>query len=133
MQNFKTKAMSILIKAVQRPNPQNREEKKFYATVATRSTMDLDGLADLASKFSSLSTGDIYSTLLNMFDALPKELLDGTIVKLGKLGNMSINVDSEGVATAEEVTGDIVKSVHLVFRPSKEFRDELKKFSIRTS
>ncbi|MGV8093756.1 MAG: hypothetical protein AB2L24_18000 [Mangrovibacterium sp.] len=99
--------MSILIKAVQRPNPQNREEKKFYATVATRSTMDLDGLADLASKFSSLSRGDIYSTLLNLFDALPKELLDGTIVQLGKLGNMSINVDNEGVATAEEVTGDI--------------------------
>ena len=125
--------MSILIKSIQRTNPQNRDEKKFYATVATRGTIDLDGLADLASKFSSLSRGDIYSVLLNLLDAIPKELLDGKIVKLGKLGSMSINVDSEGVATAEEVTADIVKSVHVVFRPSQELRDDLNKFSIRTS
>jgi len=125
--------MSILIKAVERANPQNRDEKKFYATVATRGMIDLDGLAGVISEFSSLSRGDIYSVLLNLLDAIPKELLDGKTVKLGKLGTMSLNVDCEGVATAEEVTGDIVKSVHVVFRPSQELKDDLDKFSIRTS
>jgi len=125
--------MSILIKAVERSNPQNREEKKFYAAVATRGEIDLDGLADLASKFSSLSRGDIYSVLLNLLDAIPSELLDGKVVKLGKLGSLYLNLTSEGVATAEEVTGDTVKDVHIVFRPSKEFKDELDDFSIRTS
>ncbi len=125
--------MSILIKAVERANPQNRNEKKYYATVATRGTTDLDGLADLVSKFSSLSKGDVHSVLLNLLDAIPNELLDGKVVKLGKLGSLSLNVDSEGVATAEEVTGDQVKSVHVVFRPSQEFKSDLDKFTIRTS
>jgi predicted histone-like DNA-binding protein len=125
--------MSILIKAVERANPQNRNEKKYYATVATRGTTDLDGLADLVSKFSSLSKGDVHSVLLNLLDAIPNELLDGKVVKLGKLGSLSLNVDSEGVATAEEVTGDRVKSVHVVFRPGLEFKSDLDKFTIRTS
>ena len=69
--------MSILIKSIERANPQNREEKKFYATVATRGSIDLDGLADLVSKFSALSRGDTYSVLLNLLDAIPAQLLDG--------------------------------------------------------
>ncbi len=125
--------MSILIKAQERANPQNREEKKFYASVATRGTTDLDGLASMVSKFSSLSKGDVHSVLLNLLDAIPNELLDGKVVKLGKLGSMSLNVESEGVATAEEVTGDLVKAVHIVFRPTEEFKSELEKFTIRTS
>lgn len=125
--------MSILIKAIERANPQNREEKKFYASVATRGTIDLDGLATLVSKFSSLSKGDVHSVLLNLLEAIPNELLDGKVVKLGKLGSMSLNVDSEGVATAEEVTGDLVKAVHIVFRPGEELKGELEKFTFRTS
>ncbi len=125
--------MSILIKSIERANPQNREEKKFYATVATRGSIDLDGLADLVSKFSALSRGDTYSVLLNLLDAIPAQLLDGKVVRLGKLGTLSLNVDSLGVATAEEVTGDIVKSVHIVFRPGLELKDELLNFSVRMS
>ncbi len=125
--------MSILIKAQERANPQNREESKFYATVATRGTIDLNGLADLCSKFSSLSRGDVYSVLLNLVEAVPAQLLDGKMVKLGNLGSLSLNVDGDGVATAEEVTGDIVKAVHIVFRPTQELRDQLDNFSIRTS
>jgi predicted histone-like DNA-binding protein len=125
--------MSILIKPIERANPLNREEKKYYASVATRGTIDLDGLADLICKFSSLSKGDVHSVLFNLLDAIPHELLDGKVVKLGKLGSLSLNVDSEGVATAEEVTGDLVKSVHVIFRPGQEFKDDLDKFSIRTS
>jgi predicted histone-like DNA-binding protein len=125
--------MSILIKAVERANPLKREEKKYYASVATRGTIDLDGLCELICKFSSLSKGDVNSVLLNLFDAIPIELLDGKVVKLGKLGSLSLNVDGAGVATAQEVTGDLVKSVHVIFRPSKEFKDDLDKFTIRTS
>jgi predicted histone-like DNA-binding protein len=78
----------------------------------------LDGLADLVSKFSSLSKGDVHSVLINLLEAIPNELLDGKVVKLVKLDSLSLNVDSDGVATAKEVTGDLVKSVHVVFRPS---------------
>ncbi len=131
--NLKILIMSILIKSIERANPQNREEKKFYATVATRGSIDLDGLADLVSKFSALSRGDTYSVLLNLLDAIPAQLLDGKVVRLGKLGTLSLNVDSLGVATAEEVTGDIVKSVHIVFRPGLELKDELLNFSVRMS
>ena len=131
--SLKFDVMSILIKAMERANPQNREEKKYYASVATRGTIDLDGLSDLVCKFSSLSKGDVYSVLINLLDAIPDELLDGKVVKLGKLGSLSLNVDSEGVATAEEVTGDRVKSVHVVFRPGQELKDDLEKFTIRTS
>ena len=126
--------MSILIKTVERKNPQNREAApKYYAAVATRGNIDLDGLTSQISKVSSLSRGDVYSALLALLDVIPKELLDGKVVKLGKLGSLSLNLDSEGVDSAEEVTGDIVKSVHVVFRPSQELKDDLQRFSIRTS
>jgi len=130
----KFKNMSILIKAVERGNPQKPEEPhKFYATVATRGIIDLDGLSEQIALNSSLSRGDIYSVLLSLFDVVPREMLDGKLVKLGNLGSMSLNLDSEGMESAEKVTGDTVKSVHLVFRPTKELREELRHFSIRTS
>lgn len=125
--------MSILIKTVERANPQNREEKKYYAAVANRDAIDLDGLANIISHYSSLSRGDIYSVLVNLVDTVPAQLLDGKVVHLGKLGSMSLNVKSEGVATPEEVNGDTVKSVHIIFRPTAEVKKDLKGFSIRTS
>jgi len=82
---------------------------------------------------SSLSRGDVYSTILSLLDIIPKELLDGKMVKLGKLGSLSLNLDAEGVDSADKVTADKVKSVHIVFRPSQELKDDLTHFSIRTS
>jgi predicted histone-like DNA-binding protein len=126
--------MSILIKTVARPNPQNREAApKYYPVVANRDAIDIDGLTNQISMISSLSRGDVNSTLLSLLDIVPKELLDGKIVKLGKLGSLSLNLDAEGVDLAENVTADIVKSVHVIFRPSQELKDDLSDFSIRTS
>jgi predicted histone-like DNA-binding protein len=126
--------MSILIKPVERKNPQNREAApKFYPTVASRGTIDIDGLTNQISMISSLSRGDVYSVILSLLDIVPKELLDGKLVKLGKLGSLSLNLDAEGVDSADKVTADKVKSVHIVFRPSQELKDDLSGFSIRTS
>ena len=126
--------MSILIKSVERPNPQDRgAAPKYYPTVASRGTIDIDGLTDQISMISSLSRGDVYSAILSLLDIIPKELLDGKMVKLGKLGSLSLNLDAEGVDSADKVTADKVKSVHIVFRPSQELKDDLSHFSIRTN
>jgi predicted histone-like DNA-binding protein len=126
--------MSILIKTVERSNPQDREAApKYYPTVASRGTIDIDGLTDQISMISSLSRGDVYSAILSLLDIIPKELLDGKMVKLGKLGSLSLNLDAEGADSADKVTADKVKSVHIVFRPSQELKDDLTHFSIRTS
>ncbi len=125
--------MSILIKTVERANPQNREEKKFYAAVASRDVIELDDLAEIITHYSSLSKGDIYSVLVNLVETVPNQLLDGKVVRLGKLGSMLLNVKSIGMDTAEEVTGDTVKSVHIVYRPTAEVKHDLENFSIRTS
>lgn len=126
--------MSILIKAVGRQNPQDRAAApKYYPVVANRDVIDIDGLTNQISMISSLSRGDVNSALLSLLDIIPKELLDGKIVKLGKLGSLSLNLDAEGADSAENVTADKVKSVHIVFRPTQELRDDLSNFSIRTS
>lgn len=126
--------MSILIKAVGRQNPQDRAAApKYYPVAANRDDIDIDGLTDVISKISSLSRGDVNSTLLTLLDVIPKELLDGKMVRLGKLGSLSLNLDADGVDSPEQVTSDKVKAVHIVFRPSEELKDDLSYFSIRTS
>ncbi len=126
--------MSILIKPVARKNPQDREAPaKFYPAVSSRGTIDIDGLTEQICMISSLSRGDVYSSTLSLLDIIPRELLDGKIVKLGKLGSFSLNLDSESSDIESGVTADKVKAVHIVFRPSGELKSSLEHFSIRTS
>lgn len=59
------------------------------------------------------------------------ELKEGRIVKLGRLGNFQVGINSSGSSTAEEVSVTSINKSHILFRPGKRIREMLTKVSFR--
>ncbi|MFY9243762.1 MAG: HU family DNA-binding protein [Polaribacter sp.] len=116
----------VKIKTIERPNPQDRlADNKFYAQAIATGTTDLERLAYLVSHQSTVREADCYAVLISLMHNVIDELEQGRIVKLDKLGAFQIGVRSEGVATPEEVTANLVKKSHINFRPDKRLRKML--------
>ncbi len=116
----------VKLKTIERPNPQDRAaENKFYAHAIATGTTNLERLAYLVSHQSTVREADCYAVLISLMHNVIDELEQGRIVKLDKLGAFQIGVRSEGVATAEEVTVNLVKKSHINFRPDKRLRKML--------
>jgi predicted histone-like DNA-binding protein len=117
----------VKLTIVERPNPQDRAAvNKFYAQAIATGTTDLERLAYLVSHQSTVREADCYAVLLSLLHNVADELAQGKIVKLDKLGSFQIGVNSEGVATKEELSTSAVKKAHINFRPDKRLRKVLK-------
>ena len=113
----------VKLKSIERPNPQDRvADNKFYAQAIATGTTDLERLAYLVSNQSTVREADCYAVLLSLLHNVSDELAQGKIVKLDKLGSFQIGVNSEGVATQEELSTGVVKKAHINFRPDKRLR-----------
>jgi predicted histone-like DNA-binding protein len=118
----------VKVKTIERPNPQDRlADNKFYAQAIATGTTDLERLAYLVSHQSTVREADCYAVLISLMHNVIDELEQGRIVKLDKLGSFQIGVRSEGVATREEVSINLVKTSHINFRPDKRMRKMLQK------
>lgn len=116
----------VKVKTIERPNPQDRlADNKFYAQAIATGTTGLERLAYLVSHQSTVREADCYAVLISLMHNVIDELEQGRIVKLDKLGSFQIGVRSEGVATPEEVTVNLVKKSHINFRPDKRLRKML--------
>lgn len=116
----------VKIIPIERPNPQDRAaENKFYAQAVATGTVDLERLAYLVSNQSTVREADCYAVLLSLLHNIKDELEQGKIVKLDKLGSFQIGVNSDGVASSDEVSANSVKKAHINFRPDKRLRDML--------
>jgi predicted histone-like DNA-binding protein len=58
-----------------------------------------------------------------------RELKEGRIVRLGKLGDFQVGLSSEGFATEEEVTAAAVKKSRILFCPAKKMKALLETLS----
>jgi predicted histone-like DNA-binding protein len=116
----------VKLTSIERPNPQDRAAaNKFYAQAISTGTTDLERLAYLVSHQSTVREADCYAVLISLMHNVIDELAQGRIVKLDKLGAFQIGIRSEGVATPEEVTVNLVKKSHINFRPDKRLRKML--------
>lgn len=116
----------VKLNKVERANPQDRAAApKFYAQAVSTGTVDLERLAYLVSNQSTVREADCYAVLLSLLHNILDELEQGKIVKLDKLGAFQVGVRSEGVATVEELTTNVVKKAHINFRPEKRMREML--------
>lgn len=117
----------INFKPVGKRNPQDPTlDPKFYAQASYKGYADLDDIADFAALHSTVSRADCYGVLLAMLTAISRELQDGNIIRLGKLGNFRVSLSSEAAETPEEVTAQLVKGAKILFSPGPELRDMLK-------
>lgn len=119
--------MSILYKVLPKKNPQDLlAPEKYYATAIADGIVDLDLLAELIAEQCTVTEADCYAVLLSLEKNIIRELGQGRIVKVGRLGNFQVGISSEGKDTPEEVTAVNVKKSRVIFRPGKKLRTLLK-------
>ncbi|PZF71146.1 HU family DNA-binding protein [Taibaiella soli] len=118
--------MSVKFSVVQRPNPQKpNDPKKWYVSVQSSGDISLRELSTEIAARSTVSSADVLAVLENLLHIIPEELGKGNIVRLGDFGSFSLTLQSEGMATEEEVIATAIKGNKLHFRPGKEIAKKL--------
>lgn len=109
-------------KLIQRANPQNRDESKWYAAPVNNGNITKTDLVKEIVNISSLSRGDVSNTIENIIDIVPKYLLMGKSVKLGELGTLRLSFSSEGVENPDEFNVGKISGLKVIFTPSAELK-----------
>ncbi len=126
--------MSILYKALPKKNPQDLlAPEKYYATAIADGIVDLDLLAELIADQCTVTEADCYAVLISLEKNIIRELGQGRIVKVGRLGNFKVGLSSEGMATADDVSSSSIKKTKILFRPGKRMRRLLVDTTFRKS
>ena len=126
--------MAISYKIIERVNPQDvTAPKKHYAAVAANGSVDFESLAEIISEQCTVTDTDCLAVLNVLEKNIVRELREGRIVRLGKLGNFQVGLSSEGFDTAAEVTADAVKKSRILFRPAKKMKALLQNLSFSES
>lgn len=119
--------MPVKIKAVQRANPQKREEEpKWYPQAIADGETTINDLADYASSVSTVSKADILAVLETVFEKTSKDLSDGKIVRIGEHFSLQVSVTGFPSDKESDVSGSKVKTAHILFRPGKVLSNMLK-------
>lgn len=124
--------MALQFNPIERPNPLTKE-KKWYASPKLTGKRDLKDLSKDLSEVSSLSAGDVQNVIVNLIDQLPKWLMEGDSVKLNGFGTFRLSFSSEGVATKEEVSANLIKDVHIIFDADDLIKERIQKTQINPS
>jgi predicted histone-like DNA-binding protein len=114
-------------KLVQRANPQDRSNVKWYASPVNEGKITQKNIAADIVGLTSLARGDVSNVIESLIDTVPKYLLIGQSVKLGDLGSFRLSFSSEGVADATTFNAGKISGVRVLFTPSIELREAIKK------
>ncbi|MBU1012837.1 MAG: HU family DNA-binding protein [Bacteroidetes bacterium] len=127
----KTNIMTIKIKSLARTNPRDlAAPKKYYATVVNQGDATLNSLSQQIAMMSTVSKTDVYAVLMALTEVVPLALAEGKIVRMGNLGSFRVMVNSDAVATEQEVTSNLVKQLRLAYRPSQELKTQVETFQV---
>lgn len=117
--------MSVIFRTVERPSDPrvaNSPKKYFPQLITLGQSVDLNFIAQKMQDRSSLSIGDIRSTMQNFVEKLKEQLLEGKSVNIAGLGVFLLAAKSKGEAKAEDVTAKSVESVRIWFQANKELK-----------
>ena len=98
--------MSVIFRTVERPSDPRVENspKKYYPQLVTLGqSVDLAFIAQKMQDRSSLSIGDIKSTMQNFVEKLKEQLLEGKTVNIAGLGVFILAAKSKGEEKADDV------------------------------
>ena len=109
------------------PGVKGGGQYKYYARACDRTKATLDELADALALRSSLTRGDVVSTLVGLIDLIPELLLDNRTVELGELGTFSLNLKSEGSDEPRTDGFRLIKSTEISFRASTRLKRAVKR------
>ena len=117
--------MSVIFKTVTRPSDPRVENspKRYYPQLITLGrSVDLKFIAQKIQDRSSLSVGDIKSTIQNFVEKLKEQLLEGKAVNIEGLGVFMLAAKSKGSEKQEDITAKSVDSVRIYFQANKELK-----------
>lgn len=114
-------------KMIQRANPQDRTQIKWYAAPVNEGRVTQREIAADIVELSSLSRGDISNVIESLITIVPRYLMLGRSVNLGDLGTLRISFGSEGVDDKEQFVPSMIKGVKVVFTPSVQLKDAIEK------
>ena len=124
--------MAISYKIIERVNPQDvTAPKRHYAAIKANGSVDFESLAEMISEQCTVTDTDCLAVLNVLEKNIVRELKEGRIVRLGKLGNFQVGLSSDGFDTAEEVTASAVTKSRILFRPAKKMRTLLQNLSFK--
>lgn len=113
---------------VMRPNPLKEEEApKAYACAQSTKNMDINQFAEHISTHGCVyGRADIAAILTMAVDCMRENLLNGTRIKLGDLGDFSVSLKSIGAETAADFKTDThIVGASVKWRPGKRFSNLL--------
>lgn len=115
--------MSIFLKPVQRRNPlKPKEPMKWYPIQNTVKMVDETEVAELIADETTLNPMEAQMAIRQLRKIVQRLLLDGKSVKLGNWGSFNVTLNTEGVATKDELSARNVKSVNINFQPDTELK-----------
>lgn len=120
--------MSIKYNLIQKTEPgvAGGGTKKWYATIKNDGELTVDDLVEQIEKFSALSEADIRGVIIALENVIQKELTNGRIIRMDKLGSFYPSLSSEGAATEEEFNASMIKGAKVNYRAGKRITDALK-------
>ena len=69
--------------------------------------------------------GDVLNVLQNLYEIIPKYLIEGYTVKLNSLGTFHLTLLTEGATTADDCTGKKVKRAAVHCIADKQLRQKV--------
>ena len=119
--------MSIKYTVIERGEPgvTGGGNKKWYAQVQYDGEMTIDDLVNEIEKFSALSEADIRGVIIALENVIHKELVNGKIIRLDKLGSFYPSLSSRGADSEKDFTVSYIKGAKVNYRPGKRITDSL--------
>ena len=109
-----------------RPNPQDENERKWYAKAISNGTIDTEALAKTISARCTVTRHDVRAVLSAFQETIVEYLKMGCAVKLDDLGYFRLEVKSKGSLTADKFTSALIHNTMLRFKPSDNLSTEVK-------
>lgn len=102
------------------------EKQNAFAIAQYVDVMTIEKFArHIATHGCVYSRADISAILYMAVDCMREQLLEGKKIRLGDLGDFSVNLSSKGAETADKFTAQNITGVNVVWDPGMEFKNLL--------
>ena len=119
--------MAILIRAIQRANPRDKDApKKWYAVQNSTGLVPETKVAELISDETTLNPSEALMSIRQLRKIIERLMADGHSVKLGDWGTFSPSVNSKGKDKKEDLKATDINAV-INFQPGEELKAAMQK------
>ena len=102
------------------------EKQNAFAIAQYADVMTIEKFArHIATHGCVYSRADISAILYMAVDCMREQLLEGKKIRLGDLGDFSVNLSSKGAETADKFTAQNITGVNVMWDPGMEFKNLL--------